>query len=172
VAVTPPPRAIEHLAAAVERVSVAAGCPRWTPAERWHITLVFLGEVATVDKIGPVDGPPLRLSIAGAGTFPERGAPRVLWAGLTGDVQALESLARTARRAARQARISVDRKPFRAHLTLGRWRPGDAADRAVATALADYRGPEFEITECALLRSHLGPNPSYEMLREWPLDAS
>lgn len=171
VAVTPPPAVIEHLAAAVEGVSAIPGAPRWTPAERWHITLAFLGEVdeSTVDKIGPVVGSPIRLAIAGAGTFPDRGAPRVLWAGLTGDVPRLETLARTARRAARQARITLDRKPFRAHLTLGRWRPGDVADRAVAKALADYRGPEFDITKCTLLRSRLGPNPSYEMLREWPL---
>lgn len=171
VAVTPPPRAIEHLAAAVDGVSSIAGGPRWTPAERWHITLAFLGEVeqSTVDRFGAVVGSPLRLAIAGAGTFPERGAPRVLWAGLTGDVPELEKLAKTARRAARQARIAVDRKPFRAHLTLGRWRPGDAADRAVARALADYRGPEFGITKCTLLCSHLGPQPSYEPLREWPL---
>lgn len=174
VAVTPSPRAIEHLAAAVERVSSIAGAPRWTPAERWHVTLVFLGDVdeSTVDKIAPVTGSALRLAIAGAGTFPERGAPRVLWAGLTGDVPALESLAKQARRAARQARISLDRKQFRAHLTLGRWRPGDATDRAVAAALGDYRGPEFQITECALMRSHLGPKPWYEVLRTWPLRTS
>jgi 2'-5' RNA ligase len=184
VAVSPPPEAIEHLAAAVQRVSSVAGGPRWTPAERWHITLAFLGEVpestvrsgacgaepvGTVDKLAPVAGTPLRLSIAGAGTFPERGAPRVLWAGLAGDVAVLESLAKQARTNARRARIPLDRRPFRAHLTLGRWRPGDAADRAAARALADYRGPEFDITKCALMRSRLGPKPSYETLREWPL---
>ena len=171
VAVTPPPAAIEHLSAAVDRVSSLTGGPRWTPPERWHITLAFLGDVeeSALGKIGAVTGSAFRLSIAGAGTFPERGAPRVLWAGLRGDVPALESLAKSARRAARRARIAVDRKPFRAHLTLGRWRPDDMADRAVAQALADYRGPEFDITKCALMRSHLGPKPWYETLREWPL---
>lgn len=171
VAVTPPPRAIEHLSAAVAGICRMPGAPRWTPAERWHITLAFLGEVSepAAEKIPPVSGAPFRLWIAGAGTFPERGTPRVLWAGLGGDVPALETLAKGARRAARQARIPLERKPFRAHLTLGRWRAGDAADRAVARALADYRGPEFEITQCTLMRSHLGPNPRYETLREWPL---
>jgi 2'-5' RNA ligase len=68
------------------------GGPRWTDSATWHITLAFLGEVAEsrVDRlvaaVGPVAaaGRPVRLRLAGAGTFPTRGAPRVLWTGVTG----------------------------------------------------------------------------------------
>ena len=164
-----------HLAAAVDGVAGLPGAPRWTPAERWHVTLAFLGEVgeSTMDNLmtglGAVEAPVLELSIAGAGTFPDRGAPRVMWAGLTGDLPALTALAKQARGAARHARIRLDRKPFRPHLTLGRWRPGDPADQSVARALADYRGPEFEIASLALMRSHLGPDPRHEALHSWPL---
>jgi len=97
------------------------------------VTLAFLGEVSesTMDNLmtglGAVEAPVLGLAIAGAGTFPDRGAPRVLWAGLTGDLPALTALAKTGARRARHARIRLDRKPFRPHLTLG-GRLGDPAE--------------------------------------------
>lgn len=166
---------MDDLANAVQRCAGLAGEPRWIPIERWHVTLAFLGNVeeSTMDKLtaelGAVSGARLRLSIAGAGTFPPRRSPRVLWAGLSGDLRELSTLAKHVRIAARQARITLDRKPFQAHLTLGRWRPGDPADRAVAAALAPYRGPEFRVASFSLIRSHLGPNPRYEILQEWPL---
>ena len=122
---------------------------------------------AELDAVG---SPAFRLAIAGAGTFPDRGAPRVLWAGLTGDVTALTALAKKVRIGARRAGITLERKPFRPHLTLGRWRPGDAADPAVAAALGGYRGPDFDVTSFALIESHLGPDPRHETLHSWQLD--
>ncbi|HEX3814771.1 MAG TPA: RNA 2',3'-cyclic phosphodiesterase [Mycobacteriales bacterium] len=175
VAVSPPEHAIGHLAGAVDGCVGLPGAPRWTPAERWHLTLAFLGEIeeSTMDRIAArldtVTGVSLRLAIEGAGTFPERGEPRVLWAGLSGDIAALESLAKRIRIAVRAARITLERRPFRPHLTLGRWRPGDPSGLGVLTALREYRGPEFEVTRFSLIRSHLGPQPRYEVLREWPL---
>jgi 2'-5' RNA ligase len=165
------------------------GGPRWADPSTWHITLAFLGEVADprVDPVaaevgravaaaGPAAGRPFRLRLAGAGTFPARGAPRVLWAGVTGagaEVDAaaerLGRLARAVRRAARAAGVPVERRPYRPHLTLGRWRPADAADRAVADPLTGYAGPPFDVAEILLIRSHLGPQPRYEHLLAWPL---
>ncbi len=177
VAVVPPSAVRDSLAAAVEPLRERAGGPRWIPPERWHVTLVFLGQVddaplprlrrALADAAG--GAAPFRLQIAGAGRFPARGAPRVLWSGLSGDLDALTALARATRRAARASRISVERGPFRAHLTLGRWRRGDGADDAFAGELADYRGPAFDVTEIELLRSHLGPKPSYDQIGRWTL---
>jgi 2'-5' RNA ligase len=65
----------------------------------------------------------------------------------------------------------VERRPFQPHLTLGRWRPGDAADRQVADPLAGYAGPPFDVAEIVLMRSHLGPDPRHERLLAWPLVA-
>jgi 2'-5' RNA ligase len=101
----------------------------------------------------------------------------VLWVGIAGaaepdgerDLQRLSRLAKATARAARQAGVRLERRPFRPHLTLGRWRPGDHPDRAVAAALADYHGPPFRLTEIVLMRSHLGPTPHYERLATWPL---
>jgi 2'-5' RNA ligase len=118
-------------------------------------------------------GRPVRLRLCGAGTFPPRGAPRVLWAGVAGaspaELARLGQLARAVGRAARAAGIPVERKPFRPHLTLGRWRPADPADPELAGRLADYGGPPFEVAEIVLMRSHLGPDPRHERLLAWPL---
>src|SRR5262245_16770248 len=56
-----------------------------------HLTLAFLGEVAsplseqvTEAMLQPFTGiAPFRLALGGVGVFPSRGAPRILWLGLT-----------------------------------------------------------------------------------------
>ncbi len=177
VAVVPPSAVRYSLAAAVEPLRERAGGPRWIPPERWHVTLVFLGQVdeAALPRLRRELGAmaaaaaPVWLQVAGAGRFPARGAPRVFWAGLAGDLDALTVLARAARRAARASRIGVERGPFRAHLTLGRWRRDDGADPSLPGELTDYRGPVFEVGEVVLFSSHLGPKPSYDPIGRFPL---
>ena len=65
--------------------------------------------------------PPAEAQVAGLGTFPERGSPRVLWLGLAVPAAILD-LQRACERAARAAGFEREERPFRAHLTLGRWR--------------------------------------------------
>jgi 2'-5' RNA ligase len=81
------------------------------------------------------------------------------------------ALGRTARRQLRRARLPYDEKPMRPHLTLAR--PGDRLDReAIAgdvAALNAYAGPWWTADELVLVRSHLGPKPSYDRLASWPL---
>jgi 2'-5' RNA ligase len=154
--------------------------------------VTFLGEVAEsrVDRLAMAVGAAvaagrptrLRLRLRGAGTFPARGTPRVLWVGVAdaapvtpgeaggaGDLAVLGRAARAVGRGARAAGATVERRPFHPHLTLGRWRPADPADRAVSDALAGYAGPPFDVTELVLMRSHLGPDPRYDRLLSWPL---
>jgi 2'-5' RNA ligase len=114
--------------------------------------------------------PALRLQLAGGGRFGSRRRPQVCWAGLTGDVGELGALAVRLARAARRLRLEVEDRPFRAHLTLGRWRPGRPGDGDLPDRLADYRGPSWPVTEVELLESHLGPVARYERLAAWPLE--
>jgi 2'-5' RNA ligase len=108
--------------------------------------------------------------LAGGGRF-GRGAFTVLWTGLDGDVEALRGLAGAARRSLKKARLPYDDRPWKPHLTIAR--PGDRLDRAAVdadrAALADYRGPTWPAAEMVLMRSHLGPRPSYDKLAAWPL---
>jgi 2'-5' RNA ligase len=71
--------------------------------------------------------------------------------------------------AARTLGLPVEDRPFRPHLTLGRWRPGRPADGTMTDRLAEYRGPAWPVTEVRLWESHLGPRPTYETVATWPV---
>jgi 2'-5' RNA ligase len=63
----------------------------------------------------------------------------------------------------------VEDRPFRPHLTIGRWRPGAPADGDLMDRLAGYRGPQWPVRAVELLESHLGAQPRYDALATWPL---
>ena len=153
------------------------GEPRWITPDRWHLTLLFLGTVPAdrvpglFEAAGPAvaAAPPMTLQLAGGGRFGSRHRPQVAWAGLDGDVAPLVDMAGRLAEAARSLRLPVEDRPFRPHLTLGRWRPGRPADGDLPERLAGYRGPEWPVTEVRLLESRLGPEPTYETLASWPV---
>ncbi|SFE14788.1 RNA 2',3'-cyclic phosphodiesterase [Blastococcus tunisiensis] len=177
VAVDPPEPVRSHLATAVAALRDLPGAPRWGAPDRWHLTLLFLGAVpperlpALVAAAGrAVDGtPPMTLRLAGGGRFGSLRRPQVAWVGVEGDVAALTSLAGRLAAAARGLGLPVEDRPFRPHLTLGRWRPRQPADGSVTDRLAGYRGPAWPMTEVRLQESHLGPAPTYETVTSWPL---
>ena len=111
------------------RLRPRLGGIRLVPPEGIHLTLRFLGDTspAQVETLRPLLAtaaaacPVAEARVAGLGTFPERGSPRVLWLGL--DVPpTVFDLQRACERAARAAGFEREERPFRAHLTLGRWR--------------------------------------------------
>jgi RNA 2',3'-cyclic 3'-phosphodiesterase len=113
--------------------------------------------------------PPMTLRLAGGGRFGSLRRPQVAWTGLDGDVEPLVQLAGRLAAVARRLGLPVEDRPFRPHLTLGRWRPGRPADGALTDRLAAYRGPDWTVTEVRLWESHLGPTPTYETVAAWPL---
>lgn len=139
--------------------------------------MLFLGDVpadrvpALVDAAGPAvaAAPAMTLRLAGGGRFGSPRRPQVAWAGLEGDVGPLVDLARRLAAVARSLRLAVEERPFRPHLTLGRWRAGRPADGSVVDRLADYRGPSWPVAAVRLLDSHLGSTPTYETIAAWRL---
>ena len=111
--------------------------------------------------------PPADLRLAGGGRFGSARRPQVAWAGLDGDVAALVALAGQLGVVARGLGLEVEDRPFRPHLTLGRWRPGRPADGHLPDRLAGYRGPVWPLREVRLLESHLGAAVRYEPLATW-----
>jgi 2'-5' RNA ligase len=177
VAVVPPAAALADLERAVDPLREAPGAPRWTPPDRWHLTLLFLGSVPA-DRVAGLTAalgaavpptPPMTLRLAGGGRFGSRRRPQVAWAGVDGDVGPLAELAGRLAAAARRLRLPVEDRPFRAHLTLGRWRPHQPADGDLLDRLAGYRGPAWPVTEVRLVESRLGPQPRYQAVQRWPV---
>jgi 2'-5' RNA ligase len=113
--------------------------------------------------------PAMTLRLVGGGRFGSLRRPQVAWAGLDGDVRPLTELAGRLAGVARSLRLPVEDRPFRAHLTVGRWRPRQPGDGALLERLDGYRGPAWPVSEVLLLRSHLGPSPRYETVAAWPV---
>jgi 2'-5' RNA ligase len=178
VAIYPPGEVADHLAAAVAglHVGTAQVNTRLARRENWHVTLAFLGEVPDerADDAATAVGAALKglraptLRLAGGGRF-GRGKFTVLWVGVEGD---LEELARRVRGELKRGRIPYDRKPWKPHLTIAR--PGDRLGRELIdedrVVLGEYRGPGWTATSVDLVRSHLGPRPTYEVIARTSFD--
>jgi 2'-5' RNA ligase len=137
-----------------------------------HLTLRFLGETTPdqVERLRPALAaaaaacPPGEARLAQLGTFPERGSPRVLWLGLEIPAPFLE-LQKACERAARAAGFEGEGRPFRAHLTLGRWR-----DRAALPELPPADLGLARLDTLVLFRSDLRPDGAvYSAIHRFPL---
>jgi len=113
--------------------------------------------------------PAMSLRLAGAGRFGSSRRPQVFWVGLDGDVDPLVALANRLAEVARRLDLPVEDRPFRPHLTIGRWPPRRPADGTLPERLAGYRGPVWPVTEVRLLESHLGPKPRYDTVKSWEI---
>ena len=123
------PEMRQAIAQLVGRLGPRVSRARWVRPENVHLTLRFLGSSSpeqieglqpalaeAARACGPTDAP-----VAGLGTFPERGRPRLLWLGiaLPGPILALQAACEDA---AVTAGFPPETRPFRPHLTLARFR--------------------------------------------------
>jgi 2'-5' RNA ligase len=167
VAVVPPVEVVEHLDAFLD-VRREAAAFRWSTPEQWHVTLAFAASVPerSLDELDDLlAGAAARrhsfgMRVAGGGAFPHPDAARVLWAGLEPDDDAaLDQLSAAARAAVSRAGARVDGQRFHPHLTLARLsRPAGVTSWVrLLDAYAD--APRWQVTEIALVASHLGEGP-------------
>lgn len=156
---------------------------RWTLAETFHVTLVFLASVPEralddlVERLGRAAGrrTAFETRVAGGGAFPDAGRSKLLYAGLDLSDDARTELDRAAtgvRAAATRAGIEVDGARFRPHVTVARInRPVDTTNWV--RLLDAYAGPAFTVDRIALVASYLGEGPRgrprYEVVEELPL---
>lgn len=175
IAVRPDEAACEDLQHELERVRrlPAATALQWQPPSRWHITLSFLGDppdsaddtVAEAIDALSTRAAVLGLRLAGADCF----GRQILWVGVERGValDSLTSLVQEIPRLVRGTGVDLDRKAWRAHLTVARARRSDA--RALVGPLANYRGPAWRVDEVLLMRSVGGPRPSHQVVHRVPL---
>lgn len=148
----------------------------WVAADRMHLTLVFLGEVADaaapaiVEAVGrDVAQVPFDAVLGGVGVFPpdtSRKPPRVLWLGVGEGAAAIVSVQREMASRVSALGQGLDDRPFHPHLTLARWRRSVWSDRRRVDAAA---GPHAIARMCVdhvtLYRSLLSSaGPSYTPL--------
>ena len=151
---------------------------RWEPADKLHLTLVYLGEVdggtqrAIEAALRRIVMAPFAVEIHGVGHFPPRGTPRSIWAGLNDDKD-VRALHAKVERALSSLDIEPDDRKFAPHITLARLR--DAPERKVAEFLAGnslFRTPAFDVEAFQLYSSIRSPTGSkYLVEAEFPLHA-
>ncbi|MDT5272217.1 MAG: 2,3-cyclic 3-phosphodiesterase [Acidobacteriota bacterium] len=162
------------------RVAVAAQASRlrrefpdarasWARPEGVHITLKFIGEVETarVEALShaasaAVEGfKSFRLSIEESGTFPPRGAARVLWLGVKDASGQLSQLQRRLEQECMTFGFAAEPRAFNPHLTVARLRtPQGTHELSEAHRRTPFGPLHFEVSELLVIRSELGPGGS------------
>ncbi len=183
----------EHLAAiaraiaGLRRALVPTGwdrAARWVAPRNLHLSVRFVGELdnAAAARVrealaAPLDVPPVDVVFEGAGVFPPRGAPRVLWIGVASGVEGLTQVFDAVEGRLQPAGVAPETRPFSPHLTIARFRdrgrrsggprPADGQWRRLADAIASVHvgaGP-MPVRSITLYQSCLTPaGPEYSPL--------
>jgi len=152
---------------------------RWLPAERWHVTVLFIGPVEgeRVDSVAEACASTVSAAkafswqVTGCQVMPSSSRPRVVWSPVLSAGDALDRLHRSTRQAVVAAGHRVERERYRPHLTLARLRnptpDARGAARRVVQCLKEFRSTPTEATAALLLQSHQGPAPRYQELGRW-----
>ncbi len=155
----------QEMAKAQEQLKRSGASAGWTRPEGIHLTLQFLGEVPE-EKAGGIrdalrkaaEGTVgFRLEIGGAGVFPDARRPRVVWMGVSGDLDRLQALQGAVEDAMTGIGFAGEDRKFTPHLTLGRIRDirsRDAWQKAL-DGIRDIRLGEFAVTAVSLMKSEL-----------------
>jgi len=184
-ALFPPAHILASLQAAV--AGMGSGLParsiRWTRPEQIHLTLNFLGAIATarIPEIQSALSAACQgqrrhmVRVAGLGCFPNRSRPRIIWAGLAGDLRPVEELKEATDAGFLACGCVGEDRPFHAHLTIGRISILNAEGRRqVAEALAKEQDRDFgewEVGRVDLMQSVLSPQgAAYSVLTSIPLE--
>ncbi len=119
---------------------------RWVDPENIHLTLKFLGDIDPIrlEDVSRAMGlaargsSPFWVHLAGLGMFPNQKRPRVLWAGMGGDLDELVALQEKVDAAMSELNFPREGRPFSPHLTLGRVRNGISGEvrRRIGAAVA------------------------------------
>jgi RNA 2',3'-cyclic 3'-phosphodiesterase len=141
---------------------------RWVRPENVHLTLKFLGEisVSTIDGIGEViedtvrECSPLILYTKGLGVFPGIKKPRILWTGISGDINPLSEIQANLEINMEKKGFSKENRPFKSHLTLGRVKGDIHPEKLfdILRSFSDFTSGSFEAKELILYQSELQPS--------------
>jgi 2'-5' RNA ligase len=176
-----PPEIREQIGAISRELRNSRLPARWVREENIHLTIVFLGSIEETvveelrESVGLVvkqfTGFAARLSRLGV--FPNWRKPRVLWIGLEGDIAGLSRLRDELQDALKGFGIRQETRPFRAHLTLGRFKDrldDDEELKRILDRYHDIASAPCSLDELVLFKSDLKPSgPVYTKMASWPL---
>jgi 2'-5' RNA ligase len=157
------------------------GDVRWVRAGNIHLTVIFLGNVREedIEGIGSAAGEvcrafaPFEVALQGVGLFPDQRRPRVIWLGLGGDLERLSAFRDDLQEALGPFGVKREKRAFRPHLTLGRFKAKKKMPPPLVEGLREYRdleSPVWSLAELVLFKSTLKPGGAeYTKLASWKL---
>lgn len=177
VAVRPPEPVLDSLEAFVEPRREVDSALRWTRPESWHITLSFMAAVADrdldalIERLSEAAGATrgFELGLTGAGSFPNPDKAKLLWTGVSGQVDELTRLAGHIRSACTRSGVEIAGGEYRPHLTLARIRRPVNVTRWLRT-FELYQSEPWPVDAVVLYESQLGGGPhQYRAVEEFRL---
>jgi 2'-5' RNA ligase len=158
---------------------------RWIPAQNMHLTLKFLGDIASshVEFLKQLltreaaQHSQFDFQIGGLGSYPNSRRPRILWVGLHAPAE-LASLQKSIEAGTTRLGYEQEEHDFSPHLTIGRVRQNISATelpkiRAVLDNIQLGNIGTARVDSIHLVKSELNPNGSvYTNLFSAPLSKS
>lgn len=101
---------------------------RWLKPEQIHLTVSFLGNVGAIaeetlrEKLAAIRFTPFFLPVTGVGSFPAKGRPNVIWAGVGSGHPQLFHVHKRVQEAALGAGLQPELRAWRPHITFARCR--------------------------------------------------
>lgn len=178
----------QHLQEAIEKQTtrlrqvLGTDLIRWVPAQNMHLTLKFLGDIASthVDFLKQLltreatQHSQFDLQIGGLGSYPNSRRPRVLWVGLHAPAN-LTSLQKSIEAGTTRLGYEQEERAFSPHLTIGRVRQNISPSelpkiRAAMDNIQLGNIGTARVDSVHLIKSELQPNQSiYTKLFSAPL---
>lgn len=180
IAITLPEHIISSIGKIQEGIKSYGFKVRWVRPHNIHLTIKFLGNVdeAEINTIGRtiVDAlkefPPISLAAKGIGVFPGIQRPRVLWVGVTGQVESLIEMQKGLDDRLEALGFPKENKSLKGHLTIGRVK-GKIDFTRLGEAMNTYQGFASELfvaDQVILFKSQLqSAGPVYTELLRMPL---
>jgi RNA 2',3'-cyclic 3'-phosphodiesterase len=148
--------------------ALAGGLPgaRWVPAENYHLTLRFIGELPSwraeeVDlALGTMRARGFELTFAGLGVFEKAGRASALWVGVERN-PGLDHLRGKIETALQRSGLEAERRRFNPHVTLARV-DGVPPERLASYVQAHnlFRAAPLPVEHFTLFSSRLGKEAS------------
>ena len=158
------PQVIEKIYRSIDDLRERIPAVRWVPITNLHLTVKFFGNIEEA-QVEPIAAalreqlhlfPRFTINAKGLGVFPERGRPKILWVGLTGNE--LGGLAAKVQSSLLPLGFAPEQRSFTPHLTIGRWRDSDRAPKTLKQDLESWRNCVFGhavVNEVVLFQSVL-----------------
>ncbi|MEW6040493.1 MAG: RNA 2',3'-cyclic phosphodiesterase [Elusimicrobiota bacterium] len=169
----------------IENLKKANADVKWVEKENLHITMKFLGEqpdeklikIKEALKLAASNSQRCKIKIENIGTFPGSKNIRVIWLGVTAEIDKLKLLAQNVDESLSKINFEKEKREFSPHLTIGRVRSNknisklsDTIELLQKDELLNKNTNSVDVNELVLFQSKLSPHgPEYSVIERFHL---